>query len=600
MADQVDEVKQKTDIVAIIGERIELKKAGRNYKALCPFHSEKTPSFMVSPELQMFKCFGCEEAGDVIAFLEKYEGMEFPEALKYLADRVGVKLTSYRAGEEGEKEKLYQINSLASRFYNYVLLSHRLGKPVLDYLTRERGLNLDTIKTFQLGFSPDVSGAISKFLVEKKKFNAHELEKAGLVVIKDGRVFDRFRGRIIFPLFDHRGNIAGFAGRTLPWQKGDLAKYINTPETSIYHKGNLLYGLNLTRDEVKKESSAVVVEGELDMISSWQTGVKNIVAIKGSALTEDQAKLLGRFAKKLVLALDSDFAGDVAARRGIAVAQGEGLEIKVARLGKYKDPDEAARTSPQEYKKALEDAVGVWDFVLDSVFAKADAKSGEGNLKISQEIVPVLASIGDQIVQAHYIDLVAKKLAIPAEAVLAEVEKTSKEEKAPQIVSVLKNPQKGRRQLLEERFLSLAFGSDPTILLKEEVNKLFITPLATRILEEYREYSKNHKDFSVSDFASGLPKELFDGFAEMALTDTEQLAGEAGSLEKELKLVKHELEIMAVRHTLEILGVKIRKFEEASEKTKLKEVQTKFGELSQKLSNLEEEDKGGIIWEEIK
>lgn len=594
--DQVDEVKQKTDIVSIIGERVELKKAGRNYKALCPFHSEKTPSFMVSPELQMFKCFGCGEAGDVIAFLEKFEGMEFREALKFLADRVGIKLTSFRPGEEGEKEKLYQINSLASRFYNYILLNHRLGKPALDYLTAERGLSLGTIKTFQLGFSPDVPGAISKFLVEKKKFKAQDLEKAGLAVIVDGKIFDRFRGRIIFPLFDHRGNVVGFTGRIVPWVKAEVAKYVNSPETPVYHKSRVLYGLNFSKEEIKKEGSAILVEGQMDAIPLWQAGIKNVVAINGTALTEDQVKLISRFTKNVIFSLDTDFAGDTAARRGIAVAQKEGLAIKVAKLSGFKDPGEAAKADPQGYKKVLEGSVGIWDYIVDSVFARADAKSGEGKLKISQEIVPILASIGDKIVQAHYVDIVARKLAIPVEAVLAEVEKVLREEEEkPKVVSVLKEPEKGRRQLLEERLLSLAFASDPKILLKEEVGNLVATPLTKRILEEYRQYSKDHKEFSASAFASGLPKELFEGFAEIALRDTEEFIDDPESLERELGLVKHELEILTVRHTLEILGGKIRKFEQASERAKLKEVQSRFSELSQRLASLEEEDRGGII-----
>src|SRR3990167_5278760 len=309
MADQVDEVKQKIDIVSLIGEYVQLKKAGRNYRALCPFHSEKTPSFMVSPELQIYKCFGCGESGDAFSFLEKYEGMDFGEALRFLADRAGIKLVALRPGEQGEKERLYEINNLASRFYHYILVGHPAGKQAYNYLTRERGLKAGTIETFQVGFSPDVPGAIRKFLVEKKKFADRELEKAGLSVLGRAAI-DRFRGRITFPLLDHRGNIVGFAGRTMPGAKTELAKYINSPETPIYHKSRVLYGLNLAKTRIKEKKTAIVVEGELDMISSWQAGVENTVAIKGSAFTEEQLRLLTRFCQKVILALDTDFAGD--------------------------------------------------------------------------------------------------------------------------------------------------------------------------------------------------------------------------------------------------------------------------------------------------
>ena len=238
--DQVDEIKQKTNIVSLVGDYVELKKAGRNFKGLCPFHSEKTSSFMVSPELQIYKCFGCNEAGDAYSFLQKHEGMDFPEALKFLADRAGVKLKPATIRRSGEKERMYEINSHAARFYNYILLNHQAGKVALNYLTKNRELSTDSIKTFQLGFSPDVSFASRKYLVEKKKFGRGELAKAGITYEARGRTFDRFRGRVIFPLMDHRGNTIGFSGRLLPSsKKKDLAKYINSPETPVYHKSRV-------------------------------------------------------------------------------------------------------------------------------------------------------------------------------------------------------------------------------------------------------------------------------------------------------------------------------------------------------------------------
>jgi len=298
---QIEEVKGRTDIVDIIGERIELKKAGRNYKANCPFHGEKTPSFMVSPELQIFKCFGCGEAGDVFGFLEKYEGMEFSEALKYLADRAGIKLQKLHGGQSSEKEKLIEINTQALRFYNYLLLSHPVGKKALDYLINDRGLKKETIKEFQLGFSPQNSYPLQKYLIDKKKFEAKDIERAGIGILRGSGFYDRFGGRVIFPLFDHRGNPIGFSGRILPWDKRETGKYINSPETPIYHKSNVLFGLNLTRSFIKKKKTAIVVEGELDLISSWQAGIKNIVAIKGSALTDEQIGKIGAMAEKETL-----------------------------------------------------------------------------------------------------------------------------------------------------------------------------------------------------------------------------------------------------------------------------------------------------------
>jgi DNA primase len=456
-----------------------------------------------------------------------------------------------------------------------------------------------------LGYAPETYGALKSFLVDKKKFLPQELEKAGLGFIKGREIIDKFRGRVIFPLFDHRGNVAGFAGRIMPGPKAnELAKYINTPETPVYHKSYLLYGLNLVKSDIKLSGQAIVVEGELDMISSWQAGIKNVVAIKGSALTDEQVRLIFRFTKKIILALDSDFAGDAAARRGIVVAQKAGLDITVARMGKFKDPDDAAKAEPEYYKKALTDAVGVWDFILDSIFAKADTSTGEGKSKVSSEVVPVLASIPDKIVQAHYCDLVARRLGVPPEAVSEEIARYEKDkqvdDKTKQIIvpENIKSISKSRRQLLEERLLTLAFRSDPSVLLQEDIYKLVEIPLTKRILAEYKGYSAQNKNFSLSGFAQSIPKELVDGYSEMTLKDLEGLEENKEELKKELDQVIKELKILSTRHHLEELGAKIRKMEEIADDEGLKSAQSKFSELSKTLSRFEEEDGEGIILSE--
>lgn len=591
MSDQVDEVKSKNDIAVIIGERIELKKAGSKYKALCPFHSEKTPSFIVSPELQIFKCFGCGKSGDVISFLEEYEGMDFYEALKYLAGRVGIDLKPPSGGQKGLKEKLYEINSFVARFYNYVLLKHPAGKEALNYITSERGLKMSTIEKFQVGFSPDQPFAIKKFIMEKKKISLKELEETGIVFIKDGNVFDRFRGRIIFPLMDHRGNIVGFAGRILPGERSrELAKYINTPETQIYHKSKVLFGLNYVRQEIKKKGEAIVVEGELDMISSWQAGVQNVVAIKGSALTEEQVRLLSRFAKSLVLALDSDFAGNEAARRGINISEKEGLSVKVAELGKYKDPDEAARSDPEEFEKILKSAVPVWDFIIDSVFKKYDGNSGEQKGKISKELVPLLASIEDKIVQAHYVALVAKKLQVPIEAVGEQISSLVKNKagQRQKIEQELGLPVKIRRDVLEERLLAVIFRLDPGILENKQTSKIFATPFSKRILDHYLDFA-DKENFDISVFTEKLPKELTDGFVDLVLKDIDGLEeADEDHLKKEMLLIKKEIEILDIKQKLERFGVQIQNIENSGvNKENMGKIEREFTKLTKKLQKLD-------------
>lgn len=601
MNDQVAEVKARTDIVSIIGERIELKKAGRNYKANCPFHGEKTPSFMVSPELQIFKCFGCSQAGDVFTFLEQYEGMEFPEALKYLADRAGVKLLKSNFGQATEKEKLIEIHEQTLKFYNYMLLTHPTGKHALEYLQKDRGLKLDTIKEFQLGFSPENSYTLSNFLTIKKKFNPKDIERAGIGIPQGINVYDRFSGRVIFPLFDHRGNPIGFAGRILPWDKRDTGKYINSPETPIYHKSSVLFGLNITRPLIKKKKVAIVVEGELDLISSYQAGIKNVVAIKGSALTEEQVRLLSRFAPKFVLALDSDMAGDAAARRGLTVAENSGVEVKIAKITNFKDPDEAARGDIESYKKDLIHSVGVWDYMIDSVMNRFNPETGGGKAKISKELTPILSEIEDKIVQAHYANVVAEKLGVPLEAVTEQLSKnTLRKEDDSSNTKTQEDTLEGksRHDLLEERLLILSFQSDPTRLLKPKIKELVKNSLYIKILGELARYLKNKKKYTNANFGKSLPSELFDGFSKMVLSQNQELLDKPDELKKELDLVQKELKILGTKENLRLLTQKMKEFEKKGDKEGLLTVQNEFNKLAKNLASIDTASVSGIIFSE--
>lgn len=599
MADnQIEEIKSRTDIVAIIGERIELKKAGRNYKAACPFHGEKTPSFMVSPELQIFKCFGCGEAGDVFAFLEKYEGMEFPEALKYLADRAGVKLEKFQGGQSSEKEKLIELNREALRFYNYILLEHPVGKRALNYLLETRNLKIETIKEFQLGFSPESSYSLKKYLVDKKKFSIFDVEKAGIGIVRGQSLYDRFNGRVIFPLFDHRGNPIGFSGRILPWDKRETGKYINSPETPLYHKSNVLFGLNLSRSFIKKKKTAIVVEGELDLISSWQAGIKNVVAIKGSALTEEQVKLLSRFANRFILSLDSDMAGDAATRRGIKIASDMGVEIKVAEItGGYKDPDEAARGNIESYKKDLIGAKVIWDFLIDSVFARNDAGTGSGKSKISKEIVPILGEIGDKIVQSHYANVVAKKLNVPLEAVTEEIVKIGTPNTSVVIEREQKTEERGRRDVLEENLFKIIFAIDPTLLLSKEILEIVKTPFNLKLIEEFKKFNTSEKK-DISEFGKNLPKELFEGFSKIVLLEERDFDENSEELNKELELVKKKLKILSLKERKEELQTQIRELEEKGDEDMLLKALQEFDKLAKLSSTYEKDEGSGIILNE--
>lgn len=555
---QIEEVKNKTDIVSLISEYIEVKKAGRNYKANCPFHGEKTPSFMITPELQMYKCFGCGRHGDCFTFLEEHEGMEFGDALKYLAEKAGVKLIMQKDDSVSEKEKIFEINKSAVNFFKYALNNHPEGKKVMEYLTKDRGLTMESIKTFKIGYSPSSFGALTDYLVTKKKFKQSDVEKTGLIV-GGGKSFDRFRGRVIFPLMDHRGEYVGFAGRILPWAKQDMAKYINSPETLVYHKSKLLYGLNITKGDIRSKKFAIVVEGELDMISSFTAGIRNVVAIKGSVLTEDHIRLIGRFCQQIVMCLDSDFAGDEAAKRGAIMAINLGFDVKVAHLEKFKDPDEAARNDPEGYIKTISEAVSLWDFLINQTFNKHDIGTGSGRSQVSKEIVPLLILIQDKIVQSFYVELVARRLSVPIETVFLEINKLNKTDKSATSVNSYFEPKKSRRQKLEEKLLVNGIRTDMELLFDIKTKQLISSPFVLKVVEELE---KN---------GLPLPNELNSKYAEMVLENSED--------ESIANIIK-ELTILNTKQQLEDLAEKIKKDENNNDLLK------EFSILSKKLSTL--------------
>jgi DNA primase len=593
MRDQVEEVKSKVNIVDIISEYVDLKKAGTNFKGICPFHSEKSPSFMVNPELQIFKCFGCSESGDVFSFLEKYEGMEFYETLKFLAGKVGVEIKQKDFVQKDDREKLYETIELAHRFYQYMLTKHESGRRAMEYLQKERGLSLDTISAFGIGYSPNDFNALEKVLVRKEKASASDLEKVGLVYMRNGRPTDRFRGRVMFPLFDHRGNLNGFAGRILPeLDNGETGKYINSPETILHHKGNMLFGLWTTRKEIKKQGYAIVVEGPMDAIASYQGGIKNVVAIQGTSLTQEQVKLISRFTKKLVFCLDSDFAGVGAERRGIELAEAEGLEVRVAQLSDYKDPGEAAIKDPSGFKKAIKDAIGVWDFIIDSVIKKYNNIDGENKAKISRELAPLLGSISDSIVRAHYIGEVAQKLRVPIDAVSEEV---SKKILIPQIEKVTAESisviplKKDRRKILEERLISFCFQYGPSfILLHDNLGTIIESPFLKTIVRSYLEFvSKGGKE-DIQLFANTLSPELRQQFSDLLFTNQELDNTKYQEYNTELQRLYDELELLIVRSQLDQVSAEIKVASGNDKKQKLLQAKKLFLTLQKLQSSLEE------------
>lgn len=542
--DQVEEIKQKIDIVELIQEYMPLKKAGRNFKGLCPFHGEKSPSFMVNPGLQIFKCFGCSEGGDIFSFLQKIEGMEFGEALQALAKRAGVTLETFKSTPaEAIKEKLLEINALAARYYHYLLVDHPTGEVALKYL-EERKISRASMDKFNLGVAPQGWDFLAKFLIGKKKYQLDEVQKTGLIV--DGKTYDRFRGRVMFPLTNHRGQVVGFAGRILPGGDTQTGKYINTPETLVYHKGDLLYGLEHTRSAIKAAGTAVVVEGEIDAIASFQAGVTNVVAIKGSALTERQVELLRRICDTVILALDTDLAGDAASRRGIEIAEKGGLLIKVAVWEDAKDPGDLAIADPEGWKKIVEAAIPIYDFYLQSAVTRYGLEVG-GKKKIGQEIVPILAKIQDEIVKAHYLKKLAGLLDVDEADIRVQLGKVGQPASSAQAPVAQAVPdEQTRQEMLEGYVVGLALQEGKlTELFAAE--KLFHTPFWQKVIE----HLKTNPD------PKALPEELKGKLQDIYLSEAEFDPKEWG---KSLK----RLEELAVRQEISTLegeesGPQVRK-----------------------------------------
>ncbi|MDR0462970.1 MAG: DNA primase, partial [Pseudomonadales bacterium] len=393
---QVAQVKDAVSIVEIINERVALTPSGNYHRGLCPFHGEKSPSFFVDERIGHFRCFGCGESGDVLAFLEKYDSLTFREALEYLADRAGITLTKHVASSQDLlRARSLEALAAAAEFYQQNLGNSSLGQQAKNYL-KNRQVSSNTIKYFGLGVATAGWQDLADHL-QKKGFTRQEMVAAGLVIEKKtGGIFDRFRMRLMFPLKNHRGQVVGFSGRLLAEKEGE-AKYINSPETALYHKGKMLYGLSENAQEIKKKNAMIIVEGEFDMISSYQAHVENVVAIKGSALTSDHAQIIARYTNLVYLALDGDEAGVKATHKAVSVLREVGVELKVVMSPGGQDPDDFARQDPGGWRKAVAKAVSAYEYFLIVTSKKYDLSTTTATLENKKtalkELAPLFATI---------------------------------------------------------------------------------------------------------------------------------------------------------------------------------------------------------------
>ncbi len=415
-------IKAAVDIVELVGQYVKLKRAGQNHVGLCPFHSEKAPSFSVSATRQMFHCFGCKKGGDIFAFWMEYHGTTFPEALKDLAQRYQISLpeergTPSRIKETAEKKSLIELNELAARFFHHTLENSEDGQPGRDYLAK-RGLSGDVVTDFRIGYAPNTWDALTTFLTRKGK-DLRKAALAGLIIPKKpGGYYDRFRGRVVFPILDLRKQVVGFGGRVLD---SSLPKYLNSPETPIFRKGRLLYGLHAAHQSIRQNGRAVVVEGYTDTLALRRHGFQEAVATLGTALTRDHIRILKGYAKEAVVVFDADASGKAAAKKSLPLFLNEGLSSRVLVLPENDDPDSFVnRHGLDSFLEELERSGPMFEFYLDLVLSEA-GQGIEGKIDALRQTLPVLADLDSAATRSLLVHRVSERTGISESAILAEL-----------------------------------------------------------------------------------------------------------------------------------------------------------------------------------
>ncbi|NCN06856.1 MAG: DNA primase [Candidatus Pacebacteria bacterium] len=574
---QIQEVKEASDIVDVIGSRISIQRSGTYFRGLCPFHGEKSPSFFVDERLQRYKCFGCGESGDAFTFLEKYEGMSFAEALQHLADKANITLESYKKSSDDElQEQLLEVLDLAKEYYHYLLTEHKTGEVAREYL-KNRHVNNESIKLFQLGYSLPGWDGLMTFLHKKKKYSLDLLEQAGLILKgKNGRYYDRFRGRVIFPLRDSRGRVVGFSGRVLEGTAKD-AKYINSPETLLYHKSKMLFGFSELFQHIRKAGSVIVVEGEFDVVTSQQAHVNNIVAIKGSALTEDHAKLLARVSDTVLLALDSDEAGVKATKKSIDVLKSTKVELRVLQVPEGKDPDELIRKDPKLWRETVKHSVTAYDFLISAAFIQFDATTPSGKRKIMEELAPVLSSVSHAVELEHYIKSVSEKLGVQQQTVKDDIQSYKKHKKLPE-----EKKEKTEAQKIEAKKLSpkekqeqycvyLLFSGDERRLVdraQELAEFNFETAGLNQII---RSLASQEGTVTVKTFSMHLPEDLKQTIFDLMAEYRSFSSATSDGSDEEWKTALAKLQKLSITERINQITYKLALLDDKPDKTEAEE-----------------------------
>lgn len=583
----IDDLKRQADIVRVVQDYVQLKKKGANWMACCPFHKEKTPSFSVSPAKEIFYCFGCHKGGTVFNFVMEIERVSFPEAIKLVAEKSGVPLPkliddSRFEARRQESDQVIELNKWALEWWQQQLESSAEGRIARDYL-KHREITDETQKTFRIGYAPDSWDELSIYL-RQKGATQEQIEKSGLVVKKEeGGSYDRFRGRLIFPVFDIQGRPIAFGGRTL---KDESAKYINSPETAAYVKGRNLFGLNLTRDEIRRNGFAILVEGFLDLIVPYQFGIKNLVASLGTALTNDQVKLLGRFARKVVVNYDGDPAGVQAAKKAIEILLAEDIEVKVLVLPDNSDPDEFLRKfGAQEYQRQRGEAQPHIQFVINQAVRDRKLSNPADKEAAIDEVLPYIRAVSSRLQKREYFDIAMDALRIGDASVKRELWQSIRSSvgtRPPVARRTQLKPTVAERQLLELLLSDHDLRHEVFSRLEtEDYDGLAAAPIFRALIAADRNKEVCDYDYLANALAEEPVAELLPG---LLMTEFEEADEQARRLNAERCM--EALKLMTVDRRLSELTSEIAAAERNEEIALRDKLAIEHLELTRRRSNL--------------
>ncbi|MDA1169140.1 MAG: DNA primase [bacterium] len=548
MSLETEKIKERINIADVIGEHVKLKAAGQSLKGLCPFHAEKTPSFIVTPRKASWHCFGCSLGGDVFSFVQQIEGIDFPAALKLLADRAGVKLPDRRPENESHRQRLFRLLASTAQLYHEILMNQKAGERAKQYML-ERGVQEKTMQEFSIGYSPHAWDTVSTWL-RKKGYTNEEMISAGVVGTSGaGKLFDRFRGRIIFPVLDLQARVIAFGGRIVPWHEtGNEGKYVNSPETALYEKRRTVYNLSRAKKVLRGGNACVVVEGYMDVVMLVQSGVENVVATSGTALTEEHVELLKRFTNTLHFAFDGDSAGWKATINATQSALSTGMSVDTIVLPEGKDPADIAKESPQRIQEVL----GHTKPLMEVLVSRIGAGTSSEKEQALAALVPLLRLVKNPIMQGTMVEHLARLLRTPEAQIISLIGQNETVFTPPAFPEQLGLP--AEHQLLG---LLLAYPQLQAAYLASVREEFFVDQIAREVYNEMKRTDTSHGDIQEKyrSFCIALQSRVEEGIKTSSF-----------SPEQEIQTIIRLLERRLIVSQMKELQLQPRKFQVALEK----------------------------------